>query len=97
MTRTRADYTLAAAVSYSLHARAGTEPRDSVTVEQRVAGPRVAATSFVAREYELTSIPRRLQSAPLPILTAVRGSGKTRLAMELAPHAAAHTSPPLRV
>jgi predicted ATPase len=44
----------------------------------------IAVTSFVGREHELADIPPRLQSARLLTLTGVGGSGKTRLAIELA-------------
>ena len=44
----------------------------------------VAVTSFVGREDELASIPLRLESAHLLTLTGVGGSGKTRLAIEVA-------------
>jgi non-specific serine/threonine protein kinase len=41
-------------------------------------------TSFVGREQELIDIPARLHSARLMTLTGVGGSGKTRLAIEVA-------------
>jgi len=41
-------------------------------------------TSFVGREEELASVPARLRTAPLLTLTGVGGSGKTRLAIEIA-------------
>src|SRR5687768_8774634 len=44
----------------------------------------IGVTSFVGREEELESIPSRLQTAHLLTLTGVGGSGKTRLAIEVA-------------
>jgi transcriptional regulator with XRE-family HTH domain len=44
----------------------------------------IGVTSFVGREEELESIPSRLQSAHLLTLTGAGGSGKTRLAIEVA-------------
>jgi transcriptional regulator with XRE-family HTH domain len=44
----------------------------------------VAMTSFVGRARELVDIPERLQDARLLTLTGVGGSGKTRLALEVA-------------
>jgi len=44
----------------------------------------IALTSFIGREHELASIPPRLRAARLLTLTGVGGSGKTRLAIELA-------------
>jgi non-specific serine/threonine protein kinase len=41
-------------------------------------------TSFVGREHELSEIPMRLRAAPLLTLTGAGGSGKTRLALEVA-------------
>jgi predicted ATPase/DNA-binding XRE family transcriptional regulator len=44
----------------------------------------VSVTSFVGREQELAEVPERLQAGRLLTLTGVGGSGKTRLAIEVA-------------
>jgi len=44
----------------------------------------VGLTSFVGREHELVSIPARLHAGRLLTLTGVGGSGKTRMAIEVA-------------
>ena len=43
-----------------------------------------AVTTFIGREQELIDIPTRLHGARLMTLTGVGGSGKTRLAIEVA-------------
>jgi transcriptional regulator with XRE-family HTH domain len=71
--------------------RAAVEPVRRRSATQR-ATPRtdrnhnlpMALTSFIGREQELASIPPRLSAARLLTLTGVGGSGKTRLAIELA-------------
>jgi len=71
--------------------RRGSPPRESegVTAPQQAPGDTrhnlpAALTSFVGREQELSSIPPRLRAARLLTLSGVGGSGKTRLAVELA-------------
>jgi len=63
--------------------RHGSPPHDTSVREIRHNLP-VAMTSFVGREQELVDIPDRLQRARLMTLTGVGGSGKTRLAIEVA-------------
>src|SRR5687768_10057450 len=63
--------------------RRGSAPRGAAGGEHRHNLP-VALTSFVGREQELASLPHRLGAARLLTLTGVGGSGKTRLAIEVA-------------
>jgi predicted ATPase/DNA-binding XRE family transcriptional regulator len=58
-------------------------PRDAPRTDRHHNLP-IALTSFIGREQELGSIPPRLRAARLLTLTGVGGSGKTRLAIELA-------------
>jgi predicted ATPase/transcriptional regulator with XRE-family HTH domain len=67
--------------------RRGTPQRDGRTNEhptERRDNLPLALTSFVGRDHELASIPARVRAARLVALTGVGGSGKTRLAIELA-------------
>jgi len=63
--------------------RCGSVQPDSLRPERRHNLP-TALTSFIGREQELASIPSRLRAARLLTFTGVGGSGKTRLALELA-------------
>ncbi|MBV9602192.1 MAG: tetratricopeptide repeat protein [Chloroflexi bacterium] len=63
--------------------RHGSPPLDGAVRKVRHNLP-VAMTSFVGRERELVEIPDRLRRARLMTLTGVGGSGKTRLAIEVA-------------
>jgi predicted ATPase len=64
--------------------RHSSPPRTPAALEERGRGLPVALTSFVGRENELDTIPKRLRAARLVTLTGVGGSGKTRLAIEVA-------------
>jgi non-specific serine/threonine protein kinase len=72
--------------------RAAVEPlrkRDRGSRETTVGRDRrhnlpIALTRFVGREHELSDIPRRLRATRLLTLTGAGGSGKTRLALEVA-------------
>ena len=63
--------------------RRGSPPRWAPGNEHQHNLP-VALTSFLGREQELVGIPRQMQTARLLTLTGVGGSGKTRLALEVA-------------
>jgi transcriptional regulator with XRE-family HTH domain len=63
--------------------RHGSAPRASTSDEPHHNLPS-SVTTFVGREQELIDIPARLQGARLMTLTGVGGSGKTRLAIEVA-------------
>jgi non-specific serine/threonine protein kinase len=63
--------------------RRGSPERDGRAGQSRDSLP-VALTSFVGREHELDSLPARLRAGRLVTLTGAGGSGKTRLAIEVA-------------
>jgi non-specific serine/threonine protein kinase len=64
--------------------RRGSPPRVDRPANPRGDNLPVALTSFVGRERELASIPPRLRTARLLTLSGSGGSGKTRLAVEMA-------------
>lgn len=74
--------------------RGGSPPPDRA-IREAPHNLRVSMTSFVGRERDLVDIPARLQTALLMTLTGAGGSGKTRLAIEVAQPAAMNTWPHL--
>jgi hypothetical protein len=59
-------------------------PKRELARSDRLHSLPVPLTSFVGREQELASVSQRLRTARLLTLTGVGGSGKTRLAIEVA-------------